>query len=111
MASQFAQLTTPKRNPKTGQTDIQEAVAYQAARLDEVKPGWADEINLKKLDLGISTRCIYGQQFGSYNNGVFEMFQAFGSTLSGGSTDWMGAFTDTPEADHFWRNEILQRTT
>ena len=37
-----------------------------AAYLDEAQPGWAERIDLGKLDMTSSTRCIGGQLNGSF---------------------------------------------
>jgi len=50
-----------------------ERVSDHAAMLDEIKPGWYQQINLRKLDLECSDRCVLGQVYGSYEQGVFEL--------------------------------------
>jgi hypothetical protein len=48
--------------------DLREAIRREAARLDVVRPGWAAEIDRKRLDMTSSTDCIYGQLFGNYRD-------------------------------------------
>lgn len=37
-----------------------------AALLDEVRPGWFREIDVKKLDLSQATNCVLGQLYGNW---------------------------------------------
>lgn len=45
-------------------------VASGAALLDQDKPGWVDEIDLKSLDLRSGRYCVLGQLYGSYSLGM-----------------------------------------
>lgn len=45
-----------------------------AARLDVMVPGWAHRVDLGTLDMGNMFRCVLGQLFVSYTEGLDEMF-------------------------------------
>lgn len=42
--------------------------------LDRVRPGWAQDINLKKLDLADCEVCVLGQLYGSFMEGAHQLF-------------------------------------
>lgn len=44
-----------------------------AALLDRTKPGWAEEIDLEKLNLGSGTHCVLGQLYLSYRIGCRKL--------------------------------------
>lgn len=44
-------------------TTIAERVAAGAAVLDERLPGWADKINLTRLDMSDDENCVFGQHY------------------------------------------------
>ena len=51
--------------------------AKNAAKvLDKLKPKWAKEIDLERLNLMSSSDCLLGQLFGSYSVGLGKVFQA-----------------------------------
>jgi len=43
------------------------AVARGAGMLDQLCPGWPDRLDLDRLDLGDTARCLLGQLYGSYD--------------------------------------------
>lgn len=47
-------------------TSISERVAAGTAWLDENRPGWFNEIDLRRLDLHECCLCVIGQTFGCY---------------------------------------------
>jgi len=49
-------------NPKT--------VGEAAILLDEIKPGWHDQIDVNKLNQNLCDKCILGQLYGGYWNAV-----------------------------------------
>lgn len=49
---------------------IAERVAAGAAFLDEREPGWVDRIDPRRLDIADCSRCVLGQLFGAYVNGL-----------------------------------------
>lgn len=58
--------------------DCAARVAAGAAFLDERMPGWAERIDLGRLDLDDECNCVIGQLTGDYINGVAQ----FGLRLS-----------------------------
>lgn len=74
--------------------------------LDRQVPGWRDRIDWDKLDMANCYRCILGQLFGKYSEGVEELgvlsgthygFDAPPCLTSGVTSEY---FT---ELAHFWR--------
>lgn len=49
---------------------ISKEVLRGAAYLDERRPGWEFEINLRRLDIASHCSCVLGQLYGSYVRGV-----------------------------------------
>lgn len=45
-----------------------------ATILDVFRPGWADEIDLDRLDLADCYSCVLGQMFGEYGEGADQLF-------------------------------------
>lgn len=73
------------------------------ALLDERVPGWRDRINLDDLDMGSITKCVLGQLFGQYVDGLNELFgdrytffdgAHYGFTTIAGSFASFGALTE-----------------
>jgi hypothetical protein len=90
-------------------TTVAERVAAGAAYLDEHQPGWSRFIDLKKLDISSSCRCILGQLHGDYEAALFELgmddeesWQPFdlGFNGAGLSLSWLSAE---------WENLIRER--
>lgn len=82
--------------------------AAGAAFLDEARPNWVESVNVHCLDMESASRCILGQMFGSYSEGIDALF-GYWSTIEridlGFTTeddDWI-ALTDA------WTDEILFR--
>lgn len=50
-------------------SDIATRVAKGVALLDEQVPGWDGHIDLIKLDVKSTDRCVLGQVFGNYSEG------------------------------------------
>lgn len=44
-------------------------VAYEAARLDRLYPGWADRVDPNTLHMPSCELCILGQVYGDFENG------------------------------------------
>lgn len=87
-------------------SSIQERVQRGAQWLDEVRPGWRDEINLKIFDISDCEVCVLGQVFATQaeaaNDGIEDGFD-YGCWLATGSRsgqDWFVAhgFDDDPRA-------------
>jgi len=70
--------------------------------LDEVKPGWYRQINLRKLDLACSDKCVLGQVYGDFQTGGFELSGVYPNANP-------MAFIDSRENDKAWRHEIKRR--
>ena len=53
--------------------DLKECVDNGVRWLDEVKPGWAKKIKIRKLDMSNLTNCIVGQVFGKtrFSNQIY----------------------------------------
>lgn len=47
----------------------QEAAAKGAKRLDEKRPGWAQRIQVERLNMFSGSQCILGQEYGQYQRG------------------------------------------
>lgn len=52
---------------------IQERVDRGAALLDAEIPGWVQRIDLDRFRMSSCSRCILGQLFGSFENGLDEL--------------------------------------
>jgi cell shape-determining protein MreC len=77
--------------------DINEAAKF----LDEVKPGWALEINVEKLDMADGNNCILAQLYNrSYISGISAL------SLSAHNQSAFGPFASKTR----WIEEIKQRT-
>jgi hypothetical protein len=50
------------------------SISKAAKLLDEVNPGWADKIDIEKLDFKKSDSCLLGQLYGDYRDGLEELF-------------------------------------
>jgi len=58
-----------------------------ATLLDVLTPGWADSINLGKLDLSNCQACVLGQLFGEYTKGAETLFAMRSAPASDLDTD------------------------
>lgn len=47
--------------------------ARGAALLDVARPGWHDEIDTNTLDINSATRCVLGQLYGYWTEGLFHL--------------------------------------
>lgn len=69
---------------------ISERVARGAAWLDDVRPGWRDQVSLTTLTLANSRLCILGQVFGQDDErggfwvGTEHLYNAFRGAPEGG---------------------------
>lgn len=45
------------------------------ALLDKKKPGWEQHINLLHLNIGDSYECVLGQLYGSFQDGIYVIFE------------------------------------
>lgn len=51
-------------------TEINAAVRKGARLLDDVAPTWRDMINVSRLQMSNTTRCVLGMVFGTYDDGI-----------------------------------------
>jgi hypothetical protein len=103
--------------------DLAECVKRGAELLDRTHAGWAELIDLSKLDLNDCLHCILGQMFGSFNDvvdypertfpGVFDLeigLDAFGFTTCRGHGEprevAIGRFRGLTR---LWREQIERR--
>lgn len=70
-------------------------VAIGAALLDQTVPGWWQRVNLETLNLMWHNRCVLGQLFGDWIDGLDALF----GTMPAGA-EWVAA-----EHAGFWVNE------
>jgi hypothetical protein len=52
---------------------VQERVGAGATLLDMSVPGWAEKIDVKTLSLNNCNRCVLGQIFSTYENGMHRL--------------------------------------
>lgn len=50
--------------------EAERCAAKGASFLDEARPGWADKVDLDRLDLGDCMSCVLGQLYGGYVAGI-----------------------------------------
>lgn len=50
------------------------SIAAAARLLDQVKPSWANKIDLNKLSMECDDTCILGQLYSTYVDGISELF-------------------------------------
>jgi hypothetical protein len=67
-----AMLSSDEAWHRTGgtMTTVQERVQAGVAFLNEHQPGWSKRISLAELDLSNCDRCVLGQVFGSFEQGL-----------------------------------------
>lgn len=88
-------------------TPEQKAAARGAEKLDEAKPGWADNFDLEGLDLGDPDRCIGPQVSGSHGSMLEELGLArHESAAHGFGTSNPIAYKQLTAA---WKDEVRQR--
>lgn len=85
---------------------LAERVARGVELLDRVRPGWAKEVDLDRLDVGRCDRCVLGQVFGSYGTGLVIAFP----NLTAGESVAHGFFDTYPDVlTEVWRRVIAER--
>lgn len=86
----------------------EECVAAGAAYLDDTNPGWWRRINLDRLDLSSTCRCILGQLDGDYLDAVEHR----GLAYQGPTPEELGFLAPVHEAHALtdtWRELITAR--
>jgi hypothetical protein len=85
-------------------TELDDQVRDGAALLDERIIGWRDLVDVPRLDVGSACRCILGQVFGDFYDGVHELGISYRSAIRLGfetnSNDEYAALNDA------WRREL-----
>ncbi len=90
---------------------VLEVVQSGAQLLDERRPGWYREIDIAQLDIALGSKCILGQVYGSYFEGVKAIGLACGQTAPYG----FAVTFSGPAPDNYanltaaWREEIALR--
>lgn len=51
-----------------------ERIARGINLLDEVNPGWLDEINPYRLNINSASDCVLGQVYGNYHRGLSKLW-------------------------------------
>lgn len=110
-------------------TDLDRTRAAAGARhLDEHRPGWADRIDVDRLDLGDAYACIIGQLTGSFwsaeahalsgfDDSSFERERRYGTAIARGfwiRPEWPEGRTYTEvnaAMVEAWRSEVESRRT
>lgn len=83
--------------------------ARGAAWLDERVPGWADHINLDNFTIASCQKCVLGQLFGNYVDGVSELRIVGQQIWLGFGLDGTRSPSHCGELDEAWRREISGR--
>jgi hypothetical protein len=106
-ANSLLQVSPPPRVRPVPEIDD---VGRVALALDEMRPGWADEVDVARLDLEVATRCVFGQVFGSWTMGKAKMSGALpGHVLLPPSRQGARGVLHCNEHLPRWREEIAAR--
>jgi hypothetical protein len=73
--------------------------------LDEHAPGWHQRIDLEKLDISSPFRCVLGQVFGHYIEGLVSLNMGASQPFGFAAT----AYDENPALTGLWRALISQR--
>lgn len=86
--------------------------AIGAKLLDVLKPGWAQRIDLDRLDLADCSACVLGQLFGDFGVGAERLFTMRPDTFNAAKEcgfDKDGFAESWSSLNVSWRNEITKR--
>lgn len=72
--------------------------------LDKVKPGWRDEIRVDYLDFYCTCRCVLGQVFGYYYDGLKKLRLEHRDAVKYGFSARLDEYPDLQSA---WENALL----
>lgn len=94
-------------------TTVATRVRKGAKFLDKVRPGWALKIKVPTLDLENGDRCILGQLYGDYSDGINKLLPgddderpiAHGFIASDDERG-LEATEEYPELDRLWSYEV-----
>ena len=67
-------MSTDNKSRKSSYPTFPKTVQECAELLDTVMPDWYTEIDERLLNLTSGTKCILGQLYGEYHNGITELF-------------------------------------
>jgi hypothetical protein len=81
------------------------SIEQAANLLDEVKPGWANQINIDELNMNEPTDCIIGQLYRQYDKGMLTLFGDNYKDESQQFDEIFGTHASSAE----WTNQINQR--
>lgn len=108
-----------KKKQEPVSTSVAARVEAGAAVMDSRVPGWADQIDLDRLDLSSNYRCVLGQTYGSYTTGALKVFGVFnGSRAEVSREHGFDAHRALSQAEidrefaaltEAWRKEIQER--
>ncbi len=93
---------------------IAERVARGVAWLDETRPGWAERVDLDRLDLASPCRCVLGQEFGDYfeivwSDGAPPDTQAYGFNAASPASGRQAQSREFDALEAEWRRVIAER--
>jgi len=77
--------------------DYAARAAAGAEFLDEMRPGWAEQIDLADLDMGSCYRCVLGQLGGAYGGTVEDL------AIDGEDEVQLGFMRLAGEGGHAWQ--------
>jgi len=96
--------------------EARDKVALGAKALDDLRPGWFREVDIKTLDMTDGAKCVLGQLYDFYGNGLKELrwtdevATAMGIYLCDGSEmmhrEWIAKYAELQEC---WIGEISDR--
>ena len=91
---------------------LEERVQAGAEYLDEIRPGWEEEVNTDHLQLNNCLDCVLGQLFGDFDEALAELDITEGDAKSMGFL--LSEFRnfeeeDYPELTDIWRDLIKKR--
>jgi hypothetical protein len=88
----------------------EDRVERGAALLDRARPGWEREVSLDRLAMSSCNRCILGQVYGDYVDGLVSL-NLFGAAAEYGfSFDSRDTFIDSADLADAWHALIRRRT-
>lgn len=92
-------------------TQCHQVVADQAKLLDRKRPGWYNKVNAVTLDQASAHRCVLGQVYGSYYEGLkaLQLISAPDTDGFDGGKHYGVRTWNAAEETHAWREEIHAR--
>lgn len=87
---------------------IQSRIDRGVKLLDEKAPGWVYKVRISDLDVSDAARCVLGQVFDDYVDGL----DALGLRSEGGARygfDWSSSYRQFPVLTERWKSVIRER--